>query len=134
MRQSGMSGERRFFQQQSVLNSIPVENVYIACGYTDMRRSIDGLAAIVQQVFRLDPYVRNLYLFCGKRSDRLKGLLWEGDGFLLLYKRLECARFQWPRQESDARSLTEQQLRWLLEGLSIEQAKAVKNVERKLLV
>ncbi|MCR5468125.1 MAG: IS66 family insertion sequence element accessory protein TnpB, partial [Lachnospiraceae bacterium] len=54
-----------------------------------MRKSIDGLAAIVQVQFKLNPFERNLYLFCGRRRDRMKALLWEGDGFLLLYKRLD---------------------------------------------
>ena len=52
------------------------EHIYIACGYTDMRKSIDGLAAIVQEEFHLDPFSKSLFLFCGKRSDRIKGLLW----------------------------------------------------------
>jgi len=113
----------------SVLNDIQVDSVVIACGWTDMRRSIDGLAAMVQQSFKLDPCSRSLYLFCGKRSDRLKALLWEGDGFLLLYKRLECSgRFQWPRKEAEARLITQQQLRWLLEGLSIEQPRALRSI------
>ena len=67
--------------------------VYIACGHTDMRKSIDGLSAIVSQNFKLDPFDKSLFLFCGRRRDRIKGLLWEGDGFLLLYKRLEGGRF-----------------------------------------
>jgi len=117
-----------------ILNDIPADNVYIAVGYTDMRRSIDGLAATVQQVFKMDPCARNLYIFCGKRSDRIKALYFEGDGFLLLYKRLERGRFQWPRRESDIRLITLQQLRWLLEGLSIEQPKAVRRVESVLVV
>ena len=94
-----------------------------------MRRSIDGLVAMVKQTFKLEPCDRSLYIFCGRRSDRVKAIFWEGDGFLLLYKRLEHARFQWPRKESEARLITPQQLRWLLEGLSIEQPKAVKKVE-----
>ena len=115
--------------RSSVLNEIPAENVYICLGYTDMRRSIDGMAAMVQQSFRLDPCARNLYLFCGRRADRLKALFWEGDGFLLLYKRLESrGRFQWPRKESEARQITPQQLRWLLEGLSIEQPRALRGI------
>ena len=113
-----------------MMSSIPAKNIYIACGYTDMRRSIDGLASTVQQVFKLEPCQPSLYIFCGKRSDRIKALWWEGDGFLLLYKRLERGRFQWPRKESDVRKITEQQLRWLLEGLNIEQPKAVGRVER----
>jgi len=120
--------------RHSVINGIPVGQVYIACGYTDMRRSIDGLAAMVQQAFKLDPYARNLFLFCGKRSDRIKALYYEGDGFLLLYKRLEQGRFQWPRRSSEARMITERQLRWLLEGLSIEQPKALVDVPGRRMV
>ena len=98
--------------------------VYIALGYTDLRRGIDGLAAVVQESFELDPFTNTLFLFCGRRKDRIKGLLWEGDGFLLLYKRLEAGSFQWPRTGEEARQLTPQQYRWLMEGLSIEQPKA----------
>ncbi|MCL1981794.1 MAG: IS66 family insertion sequence element accessory protein TnpB [Clostridiales bacterium] len=120
--------------RNSVMNEIAADNVYIACGYTDLRRSIDGLTAMVKQMFKLDPCSQSLFLFCGRRSDRLKGLFWEGDGFLLLYKRLECGRFQWPRKESDARRMTTQQLRWLLEGLSIEQPRALRKIESVLVV
>ena len=69
------------------------ENIYIACGYTDMRKSIDGLAAMVQQQFQMAPFNSALFLFCGKRCDRIKALLWEKDGFVLLYKRLENGSF-----------------------------------------
>ena len=113
-----------------ILNDILADNVYIAVGYTDMRRSIDGLAATITQVFKLEPCSRSLFLFCGRSNTRLKALFWEGDGFLLLYKRLESGgRFQWPRKESEARLITPQQLRWLLEGLSIDQPKAVQKVD-----
>ena len=74
-----------------------------------------------------------LFLFCGRRCDRIKGLLWEGDGFLMLYKRLDNGRFQWPRNELEARKLTPQQTRWLLEGLSIEQSKAIQKGTRGVL-
>ena len=57
------------------------EQIYIACGYTDMRKSIDGLAAVVQQNFQLNPFQKGLFLFCGKRCDRLKALYWEEDGY-----------------------------------------------------
>ena len=126
--------ETSIMARNSVLNEIVTDNVYIACGYTDLRRSIDGLAAVVQQVFKLEPCSQSLFLFCGRRSDRLKGLLWEGDGFLLLYKRLECGRFQWPRKESEARQLTPQQLRWLLEGLNIEQPRALRKIESVMVI
>jgi transposase len=100
--------------------------VYLVTGYTDMRKSIDGLAVIVQAQLRLDPFCKALFLFCGRRCDRIKGLLWEGDGFLLLYKRLDNGRFQWPRSENEALLLTPQQIRWLLEGLQIDQPKAIR--------
>jgi transposase len=110
------------------------EAIYIACGYTDMRKSIDGLSALVSQQFKLDPFSNSLFLFCGRRCDRLKALYWEGDGFVLLYKRLEKSQFQWPRKESEAKTITQQQFRWLLEGLSIEQPKAVRPVRELRLV
>lgn len=102
------------------------EKVYIACGYTDLRKGIDGLATLVQSQFQLDPFTNTLFLFCGRRQDRIKGLYWEGDGFLLLYKRLESGSFQWPRNGEEVRKLTGQQYRWLMEGLQIDQPKAHK--------
>lgn len=105
--------------------------IFIACGQTDMRKSIDGLAAIVSQTFKLDPFQNALYLFCGRRRDRVKALYWEGDGFLLLYKRLVNGSFQWPRSDDEAREITPQQYRWLLEGLSVDQKKVIQNIERK---
>ena len=102
------------------------EHIYLACGYTDMRKSIDGLAAMVQQQFHLDPFTRSLYLFCGKKRDRLKALLWEGDGFVLLYKRLENGNFKWPRNKTEVRPLTWQEFNWLMEGQEVEHQKAIK--------
>ena len=102
------------------------ENIYIACGYTDMRKSIDGLATIVQQQFQLDPFSNTLFLFCGRNRNRMKALLWEGDGFVLLYKRLENGSFKWPRDKSEVKPITWQQFRWLMEGLELEQKHAIK--------
>lgn len=110
------------------------ENIYIACGYTDMRKSIDGLAVIVQEIFGLDPLSNSLFLFCGRRADRLKALYWEGDGFILLYKRLEDGKYQWPRSEKDVKNIDRQQLRWLLEGLSIQQKKVIKKVDEMVII
>ena len=105
-----------------------LEHIYIACGYTDMRKSIDGLAALVQQRFQMDPFSRSLFLFCGRRRDRMKALFWEENGFVLLYKRLENAAFQWPKTEAEVQELTTQQFRWLMEGLSVDQPKAHRKV------
>ena len=104
------------------------KEIYLACGYTDMRKSIDGLAVVVQQQFKLDPFQPALFLFCGHRCDRLKALLWEGDGFVLLYKRLETGKFQWPRTANQCRPVSWQEFRWLMEGLQIEQKTVIKPV------
>ena len=96
----------------------------IACGYTDLRKGIDDLTRLVQQQFELDPFTNMLFLFCGRRRDCIKGLYWEKDGFILLYKRLEQSAYQWPHSESEVKALTLQQYRWLMEGLQIEQPKA----------
>ena len=70
------------------------KKIYLATDYTDFWRGIYGLACIIRYQFQLDPHDKNtLFLFCGKRSDRIKALLWEGDGFLLIYKRLDSGDF-----------------------------------------
>lgn len=102
-----------------------VKNIYIVCGKTDMRRGIDGLATIVLNQFELDIYSDSLFLFCGNSLNRFKALYWDGDGFILLYKRFENGKLQWPRKESEVKLLTQQQLRWLLEGLQIYQTKKI---------
>ncbi len=101
-----------------------IQHIYIACGYTELRRGIDGLVSLVQNGFQLDPFSNALFLFCGRRADRFKALYWDSDGFILLYKRLERGRYQWPRSQEEVLSLSPQQFRWLLEGRSIHQPKA----------
>lgn len=96
-----------------------------------MRRSIDGLMAIVRDSFELDPYSNSLFLFCGKRCDRLKALHFDKDGFVLLYKRLDAGRFPWPRNPDEVKTLTRQEFRWLMEGLAIQQPKAIKLITKK---
>ena len=108
-----------------------VKKVYLITGYVDMRKSIDGLMAIIRDTFEMDPYSNSLFLFCGRRCDRIKALHHEKDGFCLLYKRLDEDRYQWPRNASEARELSRQEFRWLLEGLSVEQPKAIKASEKR---
>jgi transposase len=72
------------------------KKIYLACGVTDMRKSINGLAAVVEGSFKLDPFDAALFVFCNRQRDRLKILGWDGDGFWLYFKRLEKGRFRWP--------------------------------------
>lgn len=105
------------------------KKVYLATGYTDLRRGMEGLATIIRFRFHLDPYDKNtLFLFCGKRSDRIKGLLWEGDGFLLIYKRLDNGAFNWPRTVDEAMEITSEQYRMLMQGLEVIARRPIQEV------
>lgn len=103
-----------------------VSKLYLITGRTDMRLSINGLMTIIRDTYQMDPYSNALYLFCGRKPDRLKALYHDKMGFVLLYMRLDSGRFQWPRNASEVRSLTRQEYRWLMEGLSIEQPRALR--------
>lgn len=100
--------------------------VYLAKGSTDLRKSIDGLALIVQESFALNPFSACLFVFCNRKRDKIKILRWESSGFWLYYKRLERGRFQWPTETNGSRTcpIDERQLRWLLEGLALHQPEA----------
>ena len=79
------------------------DGIYVICGYTDMRKSIDGLCAVIKDQLNMNPSRPNaIYLFCGRRSDRIKVLLHEREGFVLLYKRLDAnvGKYRWPPQPS----------------------------------
>ena len=87
--------------------------------------------AIIRDTYQMDPYANAIYLFCGRKNNTLKALYFDKDGFCLLQKRLDNGRFQWPRNPSEVKSLTRQEFRWLMEGLSIEQPKAIRPISRK---
>lgn len=108
-----------------------VRNYYVACGYTDLRRGIDGLAGIVMQQYGAELDEESLFLFCGRRTDRIKALYFSGDGYILLYKRLNNGQFQWPRSEAELRKLDAQAFRWLMEGLEIEPKKVIRKCRQK---
>ena len=96
-----------------------IRRVVIACGFVDLRKGIDGLTQIVGSRYGQNPFEKGtLFLFCGRRSDRMKGLLWMGNGFLLLYKRFEDGSLAWPRATKEAVELTEEQFRYLMLGLN----------------
>ena len=105
------------------------KKIYIDTGFTDLRKGIDGLASIVKMEFQLSPYQKDvLFLFCGKRQDRLKALVWEGDGFLLMYKRIEAGRLQWPRTAQEAAGLSYEDFHQLLDGYAILQKSTIRQV------
>ncbi|RHT19034.1 IS66 family insertion sequence element accessory protein TnpB [Clostridium sp. AM33-3] len=104
-----------------------VDAIYIVCDRTDMRKSIDGLCAIIQDQFsmKLD---HSLYLFCGRKCDRIKAILKEPNGIVLIYKKLTASQrsYRWPRNKSEVRNLTWREFDWLMSGIDIEQPKAIK--------
>jgi transposase len=91
--------------------------VWLACGVTDMRKGFDGLAALVQLNLHEDPFSGPLFVFRGRRGDRVKILWWDGDGLCLFAKRLERGRFVWPKATDGTVHLTQAQLSMLLEGI-----------------
>ena len=94
--------------------------VYFAREPVDMRKQIDGLALVVQEAFDLDPFTPALFAFCNRQRDKVKVLFWHDNGFCLLYKRMEKGRFQWPRPEQPTLECSARDLKWLLEGLSLQ--------------
>jgi len=118
-----------------MLNRASFDKVYLATGATNMRRSIDGLAAIVQESFRLDPFSASLFVFCNREMNRIKILKWEHNGFWLYYRRLEKGHFRWPMDTtSNTVQIGSRELNWLLDGLTLEQKQAHKKVDAKAVI
>ena len=91
--------------------------VWLAAGHTDMRKGFDGLAMLVQETLKRDPYDGQLFVFRGKRGDLIKLLWHDGQGMCLFAKRLERGRFIWPATVGEAVTITAAQLGYLLEGI-----------------
>jgi len=97
------------------------KRVFLACGRTDMRKQINGLAAIVEGNFNLDPFDGALFVFCNRSRNRLKILEFDGDGFWLHFKRLEKGHFRWPEPgEESTMALSGEELNILLGGARVE--------------
>jgi transposase len=102
-------------------NGLTFSKIMIAVGRSDLRRSIDGLSAMIRLKYDLDPLEKDtLFLFCGTRADRIKGILWTGDRFVMIYIRLADGRFQWPRTEEEARTLSGEEFLRLMDGFTID--------------
>lgn len=103
-------------------NNLPA--VYLCRDSVDFRKGINGLSVLVEDTLCLDPFSEHLFVFCNRRRNRVKILYWERSGFCLWQKRLEKARFHWPRKNSEEIvTLTSQQLNWLLDGYDIMRMK-----------
>jgi len=102
-----------------MMNSLSVNQVYLATGVTDMRKSINGLSIIVSQLLERDPFDGSVFVFCNRQRDKLKILHWEHNGFWLYYRRLDKGKFQWPSNvDKQSFSLSLRELQWLHDGLS----------------
>ena len=101
---------------------IKPSKIYISSANADMRKGIDGFASIVSQKFKLDPLTDMMFVFHNRHCDKIKILYWDGDGFCLLYKRIEKGRFRFPKHlENDKYTVTETEFQWLIHGLQIEE-------------
>jgi transposase len=95
--------------------------VYLYCGQTDMRKSINGLVAIVKNDFKLDPFSESVFVFCNRNRNKIKILEWDTDGFWLYLKRLERGRFRWPGTSEDNKmELTGEELSCLIGSAKLE--------------
>lgn len=100
----------------------PSTKIYLSLAPCDMRKGFDGLSAQVRNILQLDPFSGAVFLFRGKRGDRLKALVWDGSGLCMYAKRLERGKFVWPRAHEGALRLSAAQLAMLIEGLNWKQA------------
>ncbi len=108
-----------------------IKRVVLICGKSDLRRGITGLSAYIRLNYGLDPLEEGtLFLFCGNKRDRIKGLLFEEDRFCLLAIRLIDGVFQWPRNTQEARNVTKEQYRLLMEGFTLEGS--IRNARKKV--
>ncbi|MFA6984295.1 MAG: IS66 family insertion sequence element accessory protein TnpB [Sedimentibacter sp.] len=98
-----------------MFNLSEVENVYLAVGPTDLRKSIDGLSLIVQSTFKLDLFEKSIFVFCNKASDKIKIIHFD-NGFWLYYRRLETDKFKWPISSKETINISYNELEWLLNG------------------
>lgn len=101
-----------------MLNIDKVQDVYLACGATDLRKSIDGLVLMVENKIKEDSYQNALFVFCNKSMNRLKVLHFD-EGFWLYYYRLNKGRFKWPQNKDEALKINKEELKWLLKGYEI---------------
>jgi transposase len=108
-----------------IFGAVP-PRIYISARPVDFRKGLDGLAAAVQEVLKLDPYCGAAFIFRAKRADRIKILIFDGSGSILIYKRLEEGKFRWPRIEDGVMRLSPAQMSARFEGLDWTRVRAVR--------
>lgn len=96
-----------------------VESIHLYRSHVDIRKGIDGYCALVVDA-GMDPCNGHLYLFCNRKENRMKGIIWDGVSFWLLYRRLEDGKIQWKRKGDDLIEISQKQLRRLLKGMHID--------------
>jgi transposase len=110
-----------------------IENVYLAVGSTDLRKSIDGLSLIVQSTFKLDLFEKSIFVFCNKANDKIKIIHFD-NGFWLYYRRLETDKFKWPISSKETINISYDELEWLLNGHELRLEKRIfKDVKQRVI-
>lgn len=107
---------------------------YLALGNTDMRKSINGLSILVEDLLDLDPFSGHLFVFCNRRRNIIKILYWDRNGFCLWHKRLEKQKFRWPESHDEILQISQRELNWLLDGLEFRQIHGHKKLSYSTLI
>ncbi|MDK0954764.1 IS66 family insertion sequence element accessory protein TnpB [Clostridium perfringens] len=113
-----------------MLNLDSIDKVYLACGVTDLRKSINGLTMIVENELKLDPFEKALFIFSNRQMNRIKILHFD-EGFWLYYYRLENSRLKWPMTTKEALTINKKELSWLLKGYEVRTVSKFKPVTEK---
>jgi transposase len=112
-----------------MLNLPPSIKAYVSTAVTDMRRSIDSLSLLVQEVLQQDPFSGHLFVFCSRHADRIKILYWDRNGYCIWYKRLERGIFRLPKVQAKVFTITPHELNLLLEGIDLTDKNRLNSVE-----
>lgn len=113
-----------------------IDKIYIAYGSTDFRKQINSLSQLVKENFNMDPFNRSAYIFCNRKRTSIKVLCYDNNGFILAQKTLldyDKMKFKWPRNSNELKSITKEQLEWLLAGLEIYPKKSFKNINTNMI-
>jgi transposase len=117
-----------------MINLSKINAIYFACGVTDLRKSVDGLAQIIQEDFKLDPFSTCLFAFCNRTHDKIKILHWDYNGFWLYYKRLERGRFRWPNTQKEVIKIDMREFKSFLDGYEVRIGKVFKEVKQRRVI